>query len=199
MEGGAEAVVIPVHLQRDWYCIFNCSDSIFYMILNDFTSWVWPMSCFFPPQFMMCEFQTLLLHSHLSFLFLYITPNTDSMHPTYHHGVSMVTGLPHFFFSKLGGLVALECDVLHRVLFLSNVNDMTDRALWKLSLWDVVLPMNSIPSWSPASFTSMKHVKRGGSEGRRDEKREREQRTQPLQCSRGFVLFRIHLRESHMV
>lgn len=34
---------------------------------------------------------------HLSFLFLYITPNTNSVHPTYHHGVSMVTGLPHFF------------------------------------------------------------------------------------------------------
>lgn len=71
------------------------------MLLNDFTKF--RRCVVFPPEFMKCEFQTLMPHNHLSFLFLYITPNAGSIHPTYHHGVSMVTGLTHllffFFFS----------------------------------------------------------------------------------------------------
>lgn len=70
-----------------------------------------------------------------------------------------------FFFPSHLAFVVLECDV-------TDVKDMTECC--ENCLGDVVLPMNSIPSSSAAPFTSRKHVKRGGIEGRREEKRERE-------------------------
>lgn len=83
--------------------------------------------------------------------------------------------------------------------FVTNVDGVIDSVVITVSPGDVVLPMNSMPSSSAAPFMSGKHVKRRGREERRQRETEREQRTHQLQCSRAFVLFRIHLKESHML
>lgn len=101
MEGDAEAEVIPVDLQKDWYCIFICSKStgpffILYILLNDFTS-LSLAAMFFPPHNLWsvnsrhCCYAAI---SHSSFCtsLLIQTAYTQLT------GVSMVTGFPHFYF-----------------------------------------------------------------------------------------------------
>lgn len=204
MEGDAEAEVIPVDLQKDWYCIFICSDStglflILYILLNDFTS-LSLAAMFPPPQFMKCEFQTLLLRSNLSFLFLYITSNTDSIHPTYwcFHGDWLSSFLFFSFQARWPCSAEMWCFVPCVVSYKCKWHDKQSAVKTESVRHHLTHELD--PKLIPCFVHEQKACEKG-SEGKREEgkKKEREQRIQQLQCSRGFVLFRIHLRESHMV
>lgn len=94
----------------------------------------------------------------------------------------------------------MECDVFYCAWFCDKCKWHDRQSVVKtVRPGDVVLPMNSMPSSSAAPFMSREHVKKRGSEGKRQRETGREQRTHQLQCSRAFVLFRIHLKESQML